>query len=113
MSRRPGSFDLQQLLRATLHAVPETRTTLAAIIKLLDGHDRSHGTELVRTLRAYVEADRSVSRAAEMLGVHRHTVLNRLRHAERVLGRSLRRGIDRYVVELAFIAYDTGDERSR
>lgn len=47
------------------------------------------GLKLRQTLRAYIEAQRNVSSAAAALGVSRRTVSNRLRLAERTLGRPL------------------------
>jgi hypothetical protein len=51
--------------------------------------DRGGGAVLVRTLRAYLDAERSASSAAATLGVVRRTVENRLRTIEERLGRSL------------------------
>lgn len=52
-------------------------------------HDAEHGTELVRTLRAWLEADAVIEAAARTLGVHRHTVRARIALAERLLERDL------------------------
>jgi hypothetical protein len=51
--------------------------------------ERDGGEALRCTLRAYFAAERNVSSAAAALGVKRHTVTNRLRVAEGLLGRSL------------------------
>jgi hypothetical protein len=47
------------------------------------------GEMLRKTLSAYFEAGRNVSSAAALLGVKRHTVTNRLRTVEDILGRPL------------------------
>jgi len=47
------------------------------------------GVKLRQTLRAYIEAQRNVSSTAAALGVSRRTVNNRLRAAERTIGRPL------------------------
>ncbi|MET0783976.1 MAG: helix-turn-helix domain-containing protein, partial [Leifsonia flava] len=52
-------------------------------------HDAENGTALIVTLRAWLENDAQFDAAAQALGVHRHTVRNRIAVAERVLGRDL------------------------
>lgn len=47
------------------------------------------GTELMDTLRAWLDQHGQVDAAAQQLGIHRHTVRHRLRRAEAVLGRPL------------------------
>ncbi len=51
--------------------------------------DRERGETLQRTLRAYFAATRNVSSTAAALGVKRHTVTNRLREAEELIGQSI------------------------
>lgn len=53
-------------------------------------YDREHGTQLVKTLRAYLECDRSPSRAAKQLFVHNQTVNYRISRVEELTGRSMR-----------------------
>jgi DNA-binding PucR family transcriptional regulator len=50
---------------------------------------RDRGGILQDTLRAYFSAQRNVSSAAEALGVKRHTVTNRLRAIEEIIGETL------------------------
>ncbi|HEY2055651.1 MAG TPA: helix-turn-helix domain-containing protein [Solirubrobacterales bacterium] len=51
--------------------------------------ERDGGAALRTTLRAYFSAERSVSSAASALGVKRHTVTNRLRIVQTLIGRPL------------------------
>jgi len=51
--------------------------------------ERDDGQLLIETLRAYVAAQGNVSSAAAALEVSRHTVTNRLRRSERLLGRPI------------------------
>lgn len=60
----------------------------ASLAPLLD-HDRTRGTELVSTLRAWLENDARIDATAAALGVHRHTVRTRIAQAESVLGSDL------------------------
>jgi hypothetical protein len=52
-------------------------------------NQRDRGEILRETLRAYFAAQRNVSSAAEALDVKRHTVTNRLRAVEEILGQTL------------------------
>ena len=51
----------------------------------LQAYDRSHGGDLVRTLRAYIEEDRVQRRVAERCFVHVNTVVYRLRRISELL----------------------------
>jgi hypothetical protein len=53
------------------------------------GAARDGGEGAIETLRAYFSAEKNVSSAAVALGVKRHTVTNRLRVIEEMIGRSL------------------------
>ena len=70
--------------------LPDTAARRAAIAETLLGplrdHDTEHGTELLPTLRAFYAHERSPGAAARALGVHRHTLGNRLAAVERVTG---------------------------
>jgi DNA-binding PucR family transcriptional regulator len=99
-----ASPDFEYIVSVALAHVPELRRNLAAIVEAVARHDRAHRTQLLETLRMYCDCDRSVSAAAGRLGVHRHTVINRIAQAEALLGRSLRKGKDRYILDVALIA---------
>ncbi len=55
---------------------------------LLD-HDRGHGSELLRTLRTFLEEDRVQRRAAARCFVHVNTIVYRVRRIEELLGKDL------------------------
>ncbi|WP_353988579.1 PucR family transcriptional regulator [Ruicaihuangia caeni] len=65
------------------------RQIAGATLRPLVEHDESEGTELVRTLRAWLESNGHFDQTARELGVHRHTVRSRVATAERLLGRDL------------------------
>jgi PucR family transcriptional regulator, purine catabolism regulatory protein len=65
-------------------------------------HDIEHGTQLLATLRAYVEADYNANETARRLYVHSNTLAYRLRAIRRLLGGNPARGDLRLTVELAF-----------
>jgi len=55
----------------------------------LQSHDDGHRTQLVETLRAWLEHDARIDGAAAALSVHRHTVRARIAQAEKLLGADL------------------------
>lgn len=70
-------------------AGPQAREVGLAALSPLHRHDAEHDTELVRTLRTWLESDAVIDAAARNLGVHRHTVRARIALAERLLERDL------------------------
>jgi sugar diacid utilization regulator len=75
------------LLRATSRDDLEefARRTLRPLLE----HDRGHGSELLRTLRTYLEEDRVQRRAAARCFVHVNTIVYRVRRIEELLGADL------------------------
>ena len=70
-----------------LPATPARRAAVAeGLLGPLRDHDAAHGTALLPTLRAYYAHDRSPNGTAAALGVHRHTLGNRLQAIERLTG---------------------------
>ncbi|MFE3442648.1 PucR family transcriptional regulator [Nocardia sp. NPDC059180] len=85
---RPVEF--AALAGSALLTFPESRRVLDAVADtmvtpLLD-HDTRHGTELLASLRAYLEANGHWESAAATLGVHRHTLRSRIARIETILG---------------------------
>lgn len=68
----------------------EAQVLATAELAPLTAHDEQEKTDLVATLRAWLDNDCSHEATARALGVHRHTVRTRLALAERVLARDLR-----------------------
>lgn len=64
------------------------------------------GDALLQSLRAFLECNGSWEEAAARLGVHRHTLRQRLRRVEQLSGRRLDSGYDRMELLLAFEARD-------
>jgi hypothetical protein len=76
-----------------LAAVPaELRAAYRArVLGPLLNHDRLHRTELVRTLRAYLDCSGSWSRCASLMHLHVNTLRYRMERIESLTGRNLRR----------------------
>lgn len=68
----------------------ESKLTADRVLGPLMEYDRDQGTELVKTLRAYLECDRSPSRTAELLYIHTQTVNYRISRVQELTGRSMR-----------------------
>jgi GAF domain-containing protein len=84
------------------HVLDFSRRTLGKVIK----HDGKRSGELIGTLRTYFENRSSVSLAAQVLGVHVHTVQYRLSRLEELTGLSLRNAEERLTLELALRILD-------
>ncbi|OXM72659.1 helix-turn-helix domain-containing protein [Amycolatopsis thermalba] len=69
----------QVLLQRLRSAAATGRIPARGPVARLAGHDAAHGTELLPTLRAWLEAQGDLARAAAALDVHQNTVRNRLR----------------------------------
>ncbi|MFZ5769352.1 MAG: PucR family transcriptional regulator [Bacillota bacterium] len=71
------------------------------ILGPLIDHDRKHRTELVRTLRAFLEHGGNYREAARALYLHHSTVRYRLEQVERLCGIKLNSARDRFNLQLA------------
>lgn len=81
--------------------LPHLRTMVHdALGPLLDA-DEQRGTDLVATLRAYLDNDRHLPATAAALHVHYNTVRNRIVRIEELLGVAVRDVEDRFQLEIA------------
>jgi PucR family transcriptional regulator, purine catabolism regulatory protein len=69
-------------------------------------HDARHGTELLPTLRHYLDAAGNKTIAARRSGLSRQTLYERLRMLERLLDRDLEVGEQRTELHIALLALD-------
>lgn len=65
------------------------REAATSVLGPLLDYDRGHDTDLVRTLRVFLEENRSWVRAAARLFVHRQTLVSRIARVEEVTGQQL------------------------
>jgi len=77
-----------------------------SVLGPLMDRDQAKSSELVASVRAFIESGGRWEPGAEMLGVHRHTLRYRVRQAEELLGRDLTSAEDRLEVWLALKAAD-------
>ncbi|WP_037682356.1 PucR family transcriptional regulator ligand-binding domain-containing protein [Streptomyces griseus] len=96
-------------LRRLLYALREdTRVqeyTERQLRRLID-HDIQHGTDLLTTLRHYLDAAGNKTTAARRGGLSRETMYQRLRTIERLLDRDLESGGQRTELHVALAALD-------
>jgi DNA-binding PucR family transcriptional regulator len=71
-----------------LRASPHARRILERTLRTLSDYDDTHHSQLVPTLRAYVDAGANLTRSAAALKVHPNTVVYRLRRISEISGRS-------------------------
>ncbi|MGD6756168.1 PucR family transcriptional regulator [Streptomyces sp. BH105] len=83
-----GSLSSYQLLLA---AVPDDvrRFYRDRLIGVVESYDAAHGSELVATLSAFLDASGSWQRCAEQLHIHVNTLRYRLQRVEQLTGHSL------------------------
>lgn len=100
---RPLAFDHLGVYRVLLgpNSARDRRDFVEEALGAIVAYDVEHGTDLVGTLRAWVEADYSVNEAAQRLFVHVNTLKYRLKRIRALLGGDPSRGDLRLQVELA------------
>ena len=88
----------------------QARPVLEGFVSMVLGglieRDRQKASELVPSVRAFIEAGGRWEAGAEALGVHRHTLRYRVRQAEELLGRDLSNEDDRLELLLALKAME-------
>jgi DNA-binding PucR family transcriptional regulator len=67
--------------------------------------DQAEGTDLIPTLENYLSGGCSMRRVATEMGIHRNTVLYRLKRIEEVAGVDLNDSEVRFFIQLALRAY--------
>ncbi len=70
-------------------------------LEILETHDRKAETNLLNTLRVYLDSDRSKQHTADLLYIHRQTLYNRLEQIHQLLGCDLNDPIQRLSLHVA------------
>lgn len=88
----------------------QSRVALESFVNSVLGplvvRDSTRSSDLVATVRAYIEAGGRWETGAAALGIHRHTLRYRVRQAEELLGRDLTIAENRFEVWLALKAQE-------
>ncbi len=111
LSERGGLVDLRALSVTSLLLISGTlpiqlQHFATTMIEPLQSYDARRNTDLVRTLRAWLNAGFSTVSAAEILVVHVNTVAYRLARIEALVQRDLRRSDTRLEIQLALHVWD-------
>jgi PucR family transcriptional regulator, purine catabolism regulatory protein len=83
----------------------EAQVTVEEVLGPLIDYDERHKTELVRSLRVFLQCNRSWKRATTKLFVHRQTLVYRMNRVEQLTGRKLNETGDVAELWLALRAY--------
>jgi purine catabolism regulator len=67
----------------------EAQMTVEQVLGPIVSYDAEHGTELVHSLRTFLQSNRSWKRATSELFVHKQTLVYRMRRIEELTGRKL------------------------
>jgi purine catabolism regulator len=89
-----------------LHSQEEAHALINRVLGPLIEYDTANGTDLVRSLSAFFGAQRSWQRCADLLHVHRQTVIYRMRRVEEITGRTLSETEDISILWLALRAQE-------
>ena len=100
-----SDIGLHRLLYALREDTRIQEYTERQLGRLID-HDTRHGSDLLTTLRHYLDAAGNKTIAARRGGVSRETVYQRLRTIERLLNRDLESGAQRTELHVALTALD-------
>jgi sugar diacid utilization regulator len=97
-----ATLGVHRMLFALSQESPETFQDFeeSAIGPVID-YDKEHGTQLLETLRVYMECDGNVQEVASLLHVHKHTVRYRLRRITELTGLDVARFEDATQLYLA------------
>ena len=80
-----------------------------ALIEPLREHDRTRGSDLVRTLRTYFAAGTNASEAADRLFLHRNSMLYRLERIQKLTGLDLKDDRVALALQLGLLANERGE----
>ncbi|WGW11123.1 PucR family transcriptional regulator ligand-binding domain-containing protein [Saxibacter everestensis] len=104
-----GDADFRQMLDlVSAERLGEFALSVLGPVIAIDDSDHS----MLATLRAYIDQRGNQDASATVLGIHRHTVRNRIARIERATGRDLGAPDSRLNVALALHAYDHFPQQS-
>lgn len=95
-----NSMGVYQLL-TEMENLPMAQRYCDQVIGSLVQYDDSHSSNLVQTIDAYFEHHGNISQTAEMLFIHRNTLLYRLDRIQELTGQDLDNANDRLALQLA------------
>ena len=88
-----------------LQSQEEAQALVSRVLGSLIEYDAANGSDLVHSLSVFLETRRSWQRCADVLNVHRQTVIYRMRRVEQLTERKLSETSDLAILWLALSAY--------
>lgn len=84
-----------------------------SLVEPLEAYDREHGSDLVRTLRAFFVANANASETADRLYLHRNSMTYRLSRIQELTGLDLKDYRARLALQLGLLAMDNDRKEKR
>lgn len=109
-SPEPSPNDPRQWI-ASLAWEPKAMRWAGGQIAPLLAHDALHRSDLTKTLRAYLDCDRSKQRTAECLFIHRQTLYHRLEQISDILAADLDSPAERLLLQVYLWGKGSPSER--
>jgi DNA-binding PucR family transcriptional regulator len=100
-------MDVESLIRALSKS--EDLAPFRALVAPLVEHDRSRGSDLVKTLRIYFAAGANASEAADRLFLHRNSMTYRLERISKLTGLDLREPWVALALQLGLLSLQRGE----
>src|SRR4028119_2109562 len=100
-------MDVESLIRALSKS--EGLLPFRALVGPLVGHDRSRGSDLVKTLKTYFAAGTNASEAADRLFLHRNSMIYRLERIQALTGLDLKDHRVALALQLGLLANERGE----
>ena len=100
-------MDVESLIQALSRS--DDLLPFRALVGPLVEHDRSRGSDLVKTLRTYFAAGANASEAADRLFLHRNSMTYRLERVSKLTGLDLRDPGVALVLQLGLLSLQRGE----
>jgi DNA-binding PucR family transcriptional regulator len=101
-------MDIELLLRELARG--SALDPFGAMISPLREHDRTRGSDLVRTLKTYFATGTNASEAADRLYLHRNSMIYRLERIQTLTGLDLKDARAALALQLGLLASERGDQ---
>ncbi|MFC4244915.1 PucR family transcriptional regulator [Gryllotalpicola reticulitermitis] len=104
-----GIIEFEEVARSGVLAYltrSDTRAVARSVLAPLVEHDRDYGTDLMGSVRAWLENSCELDATARVLGIHRHTARARIAQVGATLGRDLSSFPARAELWAAFVAFE-------
>lgn len=98
-------YAMEAALEQCVAKYPADQMIHPGLLKLME-QDKEKGSELLRTLRIYLETDSNATRTAEQMYIHRSSLLKRLERIRQVTGVDLSDSAARFYLQLSFQLID-------